>query len=274
MSHHPKGDGSRERQQLAQTQADEAVTALQDVAHQAEIDRIYDLMAKWTPACLHGELRRFLQAEAREGQLDLLIAPRIDSENLCLVQVVMRNVSIEHASSKDQCNSWNIISARWVIWPVIRYVLQNPRTCHRWLDIAWLAVADYTTDREEAARLMTEYLRSDSAVTRELNELCPNALWVLDQRSNGHLHGTEWAKLWCLANTVRNASRYASLTLSKIAPTTPGLIEALREATADDWFVSCYLQEEGISGADAARAALVHLRELERVAVRSSVPRP
>ncbi len=269
-------DKNRIVRELKQSRAEAAADIPSATRRQHEIENFFNAAVKLTPTQLHCDLRRtcenLLTADTSDfssRSTSIFITPESISQFLrqllCngLIDAVMSNLANDHADAKGiSRGDVNLVPDLSVIWPVIRYVLANPNECQRWgwLETAMLSAETYATDRDEAARLLADYIRSDSLPAQIVSKMCPNAIELAErQKSNAEARHVETASAWCLANFVRNSAAFAALGLSQLAPQTPGLVEVLIDGLSHDWFVSLAINDREIGGAGMAAEALARL---------------
>ena len=259
-----------------QSHAEFAAEIQSEIRHQREFEEFYHVAAALTPTPLHRDLRRLCENLLLWDSTDfpgrstsMFITTESTAEFLSqlrssgLIDVVMSNVANDHEDSIEVSRgSVNLVPDISVIWPVIRFVLANPDACRNWQWIydALLSIDYYATDRDEAARLLVEYIRADSQLAQVVTKLCPHAFELtVRPLSYAEAVDVETACKWCLANFVRNASALAAISLSKMAPATPGLVDVLIDALSHDWYVSADSNDQKIRGAGMAAEALARL---------------
>ncbi len=259
-----------------QSHSEFAAEIQSEIRRQREFEEFYHAAAVLTPTPLHHDLRRLCENLLLGDSKDFpgrSTSMFITAESIAdflsqlrragLIDVVMSNVANDHEDSIEISRGCvNLVPDISVIWPVIRYVLANPGECRswRWIYDALLSVENYATDRDEAARLLVNYIRDESSAALVVRKMCPNAFELTSRPlCNSEASHGETARTWCLANFVRNASALAAISLSKLAPATPGLVDVLIDAFSHDWYVSADKNDREIGGAGVAAEALGRL---------------
>lgn len=252
-------------QEQIQDYAEQIAGEQANLRRQHEFEALYNAAATSTPAQLHGVLHAFLQAQLMDDTstyhvgwaaefFDQLRAGGLDS-------AVLSNVAKDDADGQERSRTGarNLVPNHAIVWPVMRHVLANPDEYHwQGLEVALKSAETYATDRAEAARLLAEYIREDSAAALSVRQLCPEARALSEVPDTTVDRDAASARL--LAQFVRNAPALAALSLSKLAPDTPGLAEVLIDAVGRDWEASARLSfAAGIGGAGMAAEALARL---------------